>query len=42
MQTANFIAQTLGFKPKHKKALLREVNLLVPRLTPQGTWSRRG
>jgi cell division protein FtsI (penicillin-binding protein 3) len=34
VQTANFIAQMIGFKPKHKKALLREVNLLVPLLTP--------
>jgi cell division protein FtsI (penicillin-binding protein 3) len=36
VQTASFIAQALGYTPKHKKALLREVNLLVPRLTPQG------
>jgi cell division protein FtsI/penicillin-binding protein 2 len=37
VQTANFIAQALGYTPKHKKALLREVNLLVPRLTPHGS-----
>jgi cell division protein FtsI (penicillin-binding protein 3) len=36
VQTASFIAQMIGFKPKHRKALLREVNLLVPRLTPPG------
>ena len=41
VQTANFIAQTLGFAPKHKKALLREVNLLVPRLTAQGVVEAR-
>jgi cell division protein FtsI (penicillin-binding protein 3)/stage V sporulation protein D (sporulation-specific penicillin-binding protein) len=41
VQTANFIAQMIGFKPKHKKALLREVNLLVPRLTVKGVVEAR-
>ncbi|MDX6521184.1 MAG: hypothetical protein QOJ31_516 [Gaiellales bacterium] len=33
---ASFIAQMLGFKPKHKKALHNEVKLLADRLTPGG------
>ncbi len=41
VQTANYIAQMLGFKPKHRKALLKEVNLLVPRLTPPGVVEAR-
>jgi cell division protein FtsI (penicillin-binding protein 3) len=31
---ASYIAQTLGFKPKHKKAFHAEVKLLTARLTP--------
>jgi cell division protein FtsI/penicillin-binding protein 2 len=41
VQTANYIAQMLGFKPKHRKALLKEVNLLVPRLTATGVVEAR-
>ncbi len=41
VQTASFIAQSLGFTPKHKKALLNEVNVLLPRLTAKGVTEGR-